>query len=171
MVWWKKSYINRRDWILENQGSLKLSPQSLMITLMIDFMNENNESISLETLAKRSGLEIEEVDTTIQNLINSMILQVSVINQSIEFNLDNLFKNGVIYEHVDEDIFGVFETEFGRLLTQAELQTLNTWLRRYTEEEILDALRSAMMYKKMSMQYINAILVSILVNKSEEKRV
>lgn len=167
MVWWKKSYINRRDWILENQGSLKLSPQSLMITLMIDFMNENNESISLETLAKRSGLEIEEVDTTIQNLINSMILQVSVMNQSIEFNLDNLFKNGVIYEHVDEDIFGVFETEFGRLLTQAELQTLNTWLRRYTEEEILDALRSAMMYKKMSMQYINAILV----NKSEEKRV
>lgn len=167
LVWWKKSYINRRDWILENQGSLKLSPQSLMITLMIDFMNENNESISLETLAKRSGLEIEEVDTTIQNLINSMILQVSVINQSIEFNLDNLFKNGVIYEHVDEDIFGVFETEFGRLLTQAELQTLNTWLRRYTEEEILDALRSAMMYKKMSMQYINAILV----NKSEEKRV
>ena len=166
LVWWKKSYINRRDWILENQGSLKLSPQSLMITLMIDFMNENNESISLETLAKRSGLEIEEVDTTIQNLINSMILQVSVINQSIEFNLDNLFKNGVIYEHVDEDIFGVFETEFGRLLTQAELQTLNTWLRRYTEEEILDALRSAMMYKKMSMQYINAILV----NKSEEKR-
>ncbi len=167
LVWWKKSYINRRDWILENQGSLKLSPQSLMITLMIDFMNENNESISLETLAKRSGLEIEEVDTTIQNLINSMILQVSVMNQSIEFNLDNLFKNGVIYEHVDEDIFGVFETEFGRLLTQAELQTLNTWLRRYTEEEILDALRSAMMYKKMSMQYINAILV----NKSEEKRV
>ncbi|WP_240920462.1 DnaD domain-containing protein [Erysipelothrix sp. HDW6A] len=167
MVWWKKSYINRRDWILENQGSLKLSPQSLMITLMIDFMNENNESISLETLAKRSGLEIEEVDTTIQNLINSMILQVSVMNQSIEFNLDNLFKNGVIYEHVDEDIFGVFETEFGRLLTQAELQTLNTWLRRYTEEEILDALRSAMMYKKMSMQYINAILV----NKTEEKRV
>ncbi|QIK58270.1 DnaD domain protein [Erysipelothrix sp. HDW6A] len=138
-----------------------------MITLMIDFMNENNESISLETLAKRSGLEIEEVDTTIQNLINSMILQVSVMNQSIEFNLDNLFKNGVIYEHVDEDIFGVFETEFGRLLTQAELQTLNTWLRRYTEEEILDALRSAMMYKKMSMQYINAILV----NKTEEKRV
>ena len=167
LVWWKKSYINRRDWILENQGSLKLSPQSLMITLMIDFMNENNESISLETLAKRSGLEIEEVDTTIQNLINSMILQVSVMNQSIEFNLDNLFKNGVIYEHVDEDIFGVFETEFGRLLTQAELQTLNTWLRRYTEEEILDALRSAMMYKKMSMQYINAILV----NKTEEKRV
>lgn len=165
LVWWQKSYINRRDWILENQGSLKLSSDALLITLMIDFMNDNHEEISLETLSNRCGLEVLEVDEVIQGLINTSILKVAVTNNKVSFNIDNLFKNGVIYEHVDEDIFKVFETEFGRLLTQVELQLLNKWLRLYSEDEILDALRSAMIYKKMSMQYINAILV----NKSEDR--
>ncbi|MDE8209222.1 DnaD domain protein, partial [Erysipelothrix rhusiopathiae] len=58
-----------------------------------------------------------------------------------------------------------FESEFGRLLSQNELMTLNTWLSKYSEADILDGLRNAVIYKKVSMQYINAILA----NKQKER--
>ena len=43
-------------------------------------------------------------------------------------------------------------------MSQSELETLNLWLSKYTQEEVLDALGNAIIYKKVSMQYINAIL-------------
>ena len=37
---------------------------------------------------------------------------------------------------------------------------LNEWLTIYTQDEILDALRQALIYQKASFNYINAILVN-----------
>ncbi len=161
MVWYQKPYVNRRDWLLENQGSLKLSPDQLLIVLMIDYLNTNHEMISLEVLANRLALDMQTIDNAIQSLVSKSCLKISVLDGNVVFSIDGIFESGLLYEHVDETIFGVFETEFGRLLSQSELQTLNTWLKTYDEELILDALRSAVMYKKLNMKYINTILINL----------
>ena len=161
MVWWKKPYINRRDWLLENQSSLKITSDQLLILLMIDFLNSNREVISLDTLSNRTALDISTIDTSMQSLVSKNYLKISVVDGMVDFSIDGIFENGLLYEHVDESIFGVFETEFARLLSQSELQTLNTWLKTYPEDMILDALRSAVIYKKLNMKYINSILLNM----------
>lgn len=164
-MWWNKAYINRRDWILENLGSMKLSPTQTLVLLMIDFLNQQGVPITLELLAERTAVESHVVDETIHDLVRQNILAIKVSKDALEFYLDGLFQDGVRYEYVNEGIFEVFESEFGRLLSQNELMTLNTWLSKYSEADILDGLRNAVIYKKVSMQYINAILA----NKQKER--
>lgn len=165
-MWWKKPYVNRRDWILDNLGALSLSPEQVVVLLMIDFYNEQNKAIDLEEFAQACSMELAEVDTIIHSLVQSQYLSIHPHKDRIGFSIDGLFEEGVIYEYVDQDIFEVFETEFGRLLSQNELMTLNKWLAHYSQEEILEALRSALIYQKASMPYIEAILVN---NRKEGK--
>ena len=157
-MWWHKPYISRRDWILENLGILKTDAVETVLLLMIDFMNTQNIDISLDELSTRCALSIDVVDEAIQSLIKKSFLAVKVDSGSVCFVIDGLFQDGTLYEFVDRGIFETFEVEFGRLLSQAELETLNLWLSKYTQEDILDALANAIIYKKVSMQYINAIL-------------
>lgn len=157
-MWWKKPYINRRDWVLENLGSLSLSGTEALVVLMVDFLNSQNTEISLDILSDRTGINIETVDDAIQSLVSKSFLNFQVQNHTLVFSIDGIFDDNLHYEHVDTNIFNTFETEFGRLLSQNELQLLNTWLQKYSQEDILDSLSSAIIYKKVSMQYINAIL-------------
>lgn len=157
-MWWNKAYVSRRDWVLENLGVLKLSAHEIVIVLMIDYLNGLKVAITLEELAARTGFAVDVVDETIQSLVGRGFLSVRMESGSIAFVIDGLFQDGTLYEFVDKGVFEIFETEFGRLLSQNELETLNLWLSKYTQEEVLDALGNAIIYKKVSMQYINAIL-------------
>lgn len=159
-MWWNKPYINRRDWILENLSHLGLTPDQLVVVLMIDYLNSNNTVIDLETLSKRCNMDVGNVDEIIHNLKRKNLINIVPSKDKIDFTLDPLFNEGVHYEYVDQSIFEVFESEFGRLLSQPELEQLNTWLAHYTQDEILSALRNAIVYQKVSMKYINAILVN-----------
>ncbi len=159
-MWWNKPYVNRRDWVLENLGGLKLSPSQTIVVLMIDYYNSLNRPIDLPSFAKACNMELTDVDETIESLVQAQVLSIKAVHNRISFNLDALFSNGLLYEYVDEDIFEVFESEFGRLLSQNELVMLNEWLTIYTQDEILDALRQALIYQKASFNYINAILVN-----------
>lgn len=161
MVWWRKPYINRRDWLLENQSVTRLNMDQFAVVMMIDYLNTNHEFISLDVLATRLALDLKRVDQAIQALIANKYLDVKVTYDRVVFEIDGLFDRGVMYEHVEEDVFKVFEMEFGRLLSQSELQTLNAWLKIYPEIMIIEALRSAIMYKKVNMKYINSILVNM----------
>ena len=159
-MWWNKPYVNRRDWILENLGVLKLNAKQTVILLMIDYYNSQSKPIDLQEFAQACAMDLKDVDETIHSLVKSQLLSIEPKKDRIHFSLDGLFNHGIMYEYVDEDIFEVFESEFGRLLSQNELMLLNEWLAVYTQEEILDALRSALIYQKASMNYINAILVN-----------
>lgn len=67
---------------------------------------------------------------------------------------------GLRYEYVDENIFQVFESELARPLSQQELERLNSWLGMYSQDEIIAALRTAIVYKKVSFPYMNTILAN-----------
>ena len=160
-MWWRKPYINRRDWLLENQSVTRLNMDQFAVVMMIDYLNTNHEFISLDVLATRLSLDLKRVDQAIQSLITKKYLEVKVTYDRVVFEIDGIFDRGVLYEHIEEDVFKVFELEFGRLLSQSELQTLNAWLKVYPEIMITEALRSAIMYKKVNMKYINSILVNM----------
>ena len=164
-MWWTKRYINRRDWMLENLGVLKLTSDQAVILLMIDFMNEHQLSIIPSELAQRTGLDDVRVDEIIHNLVRSNILMLTPSKGGIDFNIDNLFQESLRYEYVDQNIFEVFESQLARPLSQPELVRLNGWLKIYAHDEVMTALRSAIGAKKVTMPYIN----SILINNRKEK--
>lgn len=165
-MWWNKPYVNRRDWVLENLGGLKLSPKQTVVILMLDYQNSLNRPVEMPAFAKSCNMELKEVDAILDSLVQGGLLSIKGTRDKISFNLDSLFSGGLMYEYVDEDIFEVFESEFGRLLSQNELMILNEWLGIYTQDEILEALRQALIYQKASMNYINAILA----NKRQEAK-
>lgn len=164
-MWWNKPYVNRRDWILENLGVLDLTSDQIVVLLMIDYLNVNNIAIDPKVLSDRTNIAMDKIDSILHNLVRQNILQIKAEKDRIEFDIGNLFEEGLRYEYVDENIFEVFESELARPLSQMELERLNSWLREYTQEEIVSALRTAIVYQKVSFPYIN----SILANNRKEK--
>lgn len=61
--------------------------------------------------------------------------------------------------HFDESLFDVFEMEFGRPLSQMELQRMSDWIENYDQKLIQYALREAIMFDKKSFDYIERILI------------
>ncbi|OBR64780.1 DNA replication protein DnaD [Paenibacillus oryzae] len=61
----------------------------------------------------------------------------------------------------DTNLFSVFEQEFGRLLSPMECETISAWLDQdnYSEEIILFALKESVFAGKLSLRYIDRILM------------
>lgn len=59
------------------------------------------------------------------------------------------------------DLFSIFEQEFGRLLSPMECETISAWVDqdRYTDEIIRFALKEAVFAGKLSLRYIDRILI------------
>ncbi|MDI9540524.1 MAG: DnaD domain protein [Bacillota bacterium] len=154
---YQKRYFNRRNWILENIGKLKLNSNEALILLLIDYFNQYNEPQNINTLSKSSNMEKIVVDDTIASLISKGYLILVTDDGKIKFNIDNIFevKNEMIEK---SDIFDIFESEFGRILTQKEASIISEWLRIYDYNTIIKALREALIYNKKSINYIDKIL-------------
>ncbi|WZU00391.1 hypothetical protein MGH68_12470 [Erysipelothrix sp. D19-032] len=102
-------------------STLKVTPNQVVVLLLIDFLNEQNIAISLEVLAEQSGMSVQAVDEVMHDLMRQKMLAIKVENESIRFIMDGLFQDGVAYEYVNQSIFEVFESEFGRLLSQPRI--------------------------------------------------
>ena len=154
---YQRRYFDRRSWILENISSLNLNSNEVLILLLIDYFNQYNEALNINTLSKGSNMEKTVVDDTISSLISKGYLVLLTDNEQVIFNIDNIFeaKNEMIENN---DIFEIFEAEFGRVLSQKEASTISEWLRIYDYNIIIKALREALIYNKKSINYIDKIL-------------
>ena len=103
-MWWNKPYVNRRDWILENLGVLDLTTDQIVVLLMIDYLNVNNIAIDPKVLSDRTNIAMDKIDSILHNLVRQNILQIKAEKDRIEFDIGNLFEEGLRYEYVDENI-------------------------------------------------------------------
>lgn len=76
------------------------------------------------------------------------------LNSKSAHGADTISSNG-------NDIFSIFEKEFGRALTPMELETISGWLDNdgYKEELILAALKEAVFTGKLYFRYVDRILL------------
>lgn len=59
-----------------------------------------------------------------------------------------------------DNLFNSFENEFGRTLSQIEVQEISDFKEEFTDEVILEALKEAVLNQKLSFNYIRAILAT-----------
>ncbi|MBQ1468881.1 MAG: DnaD domain protein, partial [Solobacterium sp.] len=87
-------------------------------------------------------------------------LDIKASSKRIRFVLDGLFEANTARDRsvMDVSLFELFEQEFGRTLSQKEMQKISDWNREYERKQIIDALREASTYQKLSLSYVEAIL-------------
>ncbi|MDQ6418184.1 DnaD domain protein [Paenibacillus sp. LHD-117] len=160
----------------------------LMLQLMSYAQAEYTDFPTMEQLAERMGTTPRTVGERISRLIKGGFLSIddyvdgSSGMQSERYNWSGWFMKAAEQAAEERreakrserqapseararkpasDLFSVFEQEFGRLLSPMECETISAWIDqdRYTEEIILFALKEAVFAGKLSLRYIDRILI------------
>lgn len=155
--------------LLTNYKTLNISELNLII--LIYLLNEKDNLFNPKKISNDLKLSQQEVLMSIDELSNKDLLKLEIkkVNNIREeyINLDNLYtKLGYLIMNEEEikaeesnNIFDVFEREFGRTLSPIEYQIINGWLDdKLSEEIIIEALKEATYNGVSNLRYIDKIL-------------
>jgi DNA replication protein len=158
----------------------------LLLQIMVYTEADMNDFPTPEELAERTGQTIREVGQLLGRLMKDDFLTIdeyidsSTGMQSERYNWTGwLLKAAALTSEQKRemkkaerqplkpqavpisDLFSVFEQEFGRLLSPIECETISGWLDHdhYTDEIIRFALKEAVFAGKLSLKYIDRILI------------
>ncbi len=159
-AWYKEKFIDRRNWILDHLNELSINSDETLILLLIDFMNEYQIGVSHQVLAAKLKKTDDEIDDLLSRLSAKGFLNLELRDGKVMFEIDGVFEgNQEKAVSFDISMFDQFETEFGRPLSQMEMERLAQWSEIYHQKLIVYALREALTYDKKSFDYIERILI------------
>ncbi len=170
----KKDFIINTN-IVKTISNLDITIKEFM--LLLYFININN-SLDLKNIKDKIGLNDEDILNTYSSLLTKKLISVSLVKtnglSSEVINLDMFYDKLIMNtktEEVSTDIYSKFESEFGRVLSPIEYETINRWLSSGVKEElILSALKEAVVSGACNLRYIDKIIYSwTKKGKSEEK--
>ncbi|MBQ1496120.1 MAG: DnaD domain protein [Bacilli bacterium] len=156
------------SYLVKNYSKFGLNGEEFL--LLVYFINQkNNPSFDI----KRIGSELNLDSSKILELINSL-------NEKNYISIEMKKENGVIEEFIstdlfynkaasiimdnkteetNNDIYSVFEKEFGRVLGSSETEIINRWLDNNVPEELIkEALKEAVLSGVRNMKYIDSII-------------
>lgn len=170
----KKDFIINTN-IVKTISNLDITIKEFM--LLLYFININN-SLDLKNIKDKIGLDDEDILNTYSSLLTKKLISVSLVKtnglSSEVINLDMFYDKLIMNtktEEVSIDIYSKFESEFGRVLSPIEYETINRWLSSGVKEDlILSALKEAVVSGACNLRYIDKIIYSwTKKGKSEEK--
>ena len=170
----KKDFIINTN-IVKTISNLDITIKEFM--LLLYFININN-SLDLKNIKDKIGLNDEDILNTYSSLLTKKLISVSLVKtnglSSEEINLDMFYDKLIMNTKTEEestDIYSKFESEFGRVLSPIEYETINRWLSSGVKEDlILSALKEAVVSGACNLRYIDKIIYSwTKKGKSEEK--
>lgn len=170
----KKDFIINTN-IVKTISNLDITIKEFM--LLLYFININN-SLDLKNIKDKIGLDDEDILNTYSSLLTKKLISVSLVKtnglSSEVINLDMFYDKLIMNtktEEVSTDIYSKFESEFGRVLSPIEYETINRWLSSGVKEDlILSALKEAVVSGACNLRYIDKIIYSwTKKGKSEEK--
>ena len=152
--------------LLFNYKKLNITDSELII--LIYLINQSNNIYNPKQIGNDLKLELNNVLELINSLCEKNIIKIEMkkINniRSEVISLDSLYEKIAfaltqVEEKNDSNLYGVFETEFGRTLSPMEFEIINGWLDNgYTEELIKLALKEATYNGVSNLRYIDKII-------------
>ncbi|MBR3117484.1 MAG: DnaD domain protein [Bacilli bacterium] len=154
--------------IVKNFDKLEMDAHELL--LMLYFINQkDNVTLDVSRISKDLNLESATVFDLINRLNekNYISIEMKKNNGVIEeFISTELFYNKLTSllldqkkEESDNDIYSLFEQEFGRQLSPTECENIDRWIEKGISEELVkEALKEAILSGVRSMRYIDKIL-------------
>ncbi|MBW9212088.1 MULTISPECIES: DnaD domain protein [Terrabacteria group] len=160
MEWYEQPYFQHRDWILSHLEELNLNEKESLLVLILDFLNEHDQFISLAQLGKKLNETESEVEQQLSSLMEKGYLEIGSSKAGPVFDLKGLFLFDQQKEEIKSDLFSIFDQNFNRPLSTTELQKLSDWQKTYDPKVVLWALREALINEKVSFPYIETCILS-----------
>lgn len=165
--------LKEKDFIIKNflfkvAIDLKLTLQETI--LLIYFMNQEVPTLNIENITLNTYLSEEEIMEAFTKLISINLITMDVVKKEDGtreevISLDNIIRyvtTDITKKHTQvekENLFDVFEREFGRPLSTMEFEIINEWLNSgYTKELIIEALRESIYNGYRSLKSISSQL-------------
>ena len=164
------------DWrmiLVDNYKKLGLNENELSIILVTNSLIQKGVNfITPDIIALKMTLDFQEIDSCFTNLIKKDILTLNGTN-NIQISIEPLKKRliEIFYEEIKKetdvpssreqnDIFVLFENEFGRALSQFEVNTIKDWFEQgNSAATIKEALNVATLAKVKTIRYIDKVLL------------
>ncbi|MCR4634102.1 MAG: DnaD domain protein [Erysipelotrichaceae bacterium] len=161
--WYKESYFDRKNWILENFDKLSLNSEETLLLLLIDLCKSARRPISYDYLTKKLSLNVKQIDTIIASLVSKHYLKLSTNSKGLVFDIENIFEfDPEKYEIAEnKDLYDTTEDVFGRPLSPNELQKMNDLIEEYGQKQFIEALRISEAQRKVKMAYIEGVLRNV----------
>lgn len=168
--------IDAIDWrtiLVDNYKKLGLSENELSIILVTNSLIQKGvDFITPDIIALKMTLDFNEIDNCFTNLIKKEVLTLEG-KDKLKISIEPLKKKlvDIFYEELknqsatspnkeQEDIFVLFETEFGRALSQFEVNTIKDWFEQgNSAATIKEALNVATLAKVKTIRYIDKVLL------------
>lgn len=156
-----------KSYILRAAVSLELSLNETI--LLIYFSNQEIPQLNIDNITLTTTLSKNQILEAFSRLSSIGVITMDVVknpNGTMEevISLDNLIKNITVditskqKEVESNNIFEIFEREFGRQLSTYEYEVINEWLNNYSKELIEEALKESILNGVKSLKYISKIL-------------
>lgn len=164
------------DWrmiLVDNYKKLGLNENELSIILVTNSLIQKGvDFITPDIIALKMTLDFQEIDTCFTNLIKKDVLTLEGTDK-IHISIEPLKKRliEIFYEEIKKetstssnkeqnDIYVLFENEFGRALSQFEINTINDWFEQGNNAAtIKEAINVATLAKVKTIRYIDKILL------------
>lgn len=150
--------------------TLKLNLSLKEFFVLLYFDNIYDEVFDMKIVAKTLNMKEEDVLTAYGSLVTKNLIKVNAEKDCFgkireKVCLDNFYneiKNDYKMKEKEvtkEDIYSMFEKEFGRTLSSMDCEIINAWIENgFSEELILSALKEAVYNGATSLRYIDKVL-------------
>ncbi len=170
----KEYIINWKLLLINYYKNLYLQESEVMVILMIDLCLQRNISfVSPDMLSLKMNYSTQEIDKIYASLSsrgyvsnktenNKLITSLDGIKEVLmsQFFMENSKKSQLNNEEID-NIYSLFENEFGRALTPFEIDTIRDWIDTgYSLDLVKSALGEAIRNKVRSIRYVDKVLLN-----------
>ncbi len=151
--------------LLKNYRKLNITDSELIVLV---YLINTDISFNPKQIAKDLNFDLSEIINIITSLTEKGILKIDIINKKVReevINLEELYKKLgfiVVNDEIKENsnnIFDIFENEFGRTLSPIDYEIITDWQKNYNDEIILLALKEAVFNGVNNLRYIDKILI------------
>jgi len=132
---------------LINKNDLEFNPILLAQELNIDMTEV------LKIIGELNNKDILKIDHAIENNIHKEVINLDLIYNKLGFLLVNDKE-----EEKENNLYDLFEKEFGRTLSPMEYEIINAWVDNYDKNIIIEALKEAVYNNVSNLRYIDKIL-------------
>ena len=158
--WYKESYFDRKNWILENFDKLNLTSDETLLILLVDLCKTNKRYVTYDYLTSKLNKTTKQIDSIVARLVSKHYLKISSNSKGLIFDFDEIFEFDPENDEISDnkDLYDTVSDVFGRPLSSTELQKIADLLQVYPEEKFINALRLAEANRALKIAYIEGIL-------------
>ena len=149
--------------LFKNNKKLNITDSELII--LIYLINSNN-TFNPKQIAKELNFKLNEIMDLIESLTEKNIIKIDIVDKTVReeiINLDELY-NKLAFIIIDgkekksNNLFDVFEKEFGRTLSPMDYEIISEWQKDFDDKLITLALKEAVFNNVTNLRYIDKII-------------